>query len=237
SIHKAVESNVLEKVSRQRLNQELKYIYKEPAPLKILKRFDQLGLISFLYPRANPDENTWSLLSEIEEILNWAGQRNWEQKPDMELTYLSGFLYGLESTDQSAIIRKLYLSRERASIVRAACQGISTVLNKLNQSELNPSMVVNFLDPFPVEAILFAHALTEKKIIRDHLKLYMDRLRFIQPGIKGNDLIKIGLEPGPHYRKIIERLKQAVLDREVRTPQEELDYVINYLEAEKRKEN
>lgn len=237
SIKKAVESNVLEKVSRQRLNQELKFIYKEPAPLKILKRFDQLGLISFLYPRANPDENTWNLLSEIEEILNWAGQRNWEQKPDMELTYLSGFLYGLESTDQSAIIRKLYLSRERASIVRTACQGISTVLDKLNQSELNPSMVVNCLDPFPVEAILFAHALTERKIIRDHLKLYMDRLRFIRPGIKGSDLIKIGLEPGPYYRKIIERLKQAVLDKEVRTPQEELDYVINYLEAEKRKEN
>ncbi len=235
-IHKAIEKKVLEKVSRQRLHQELKLIYKEPSPVKILKRFSELNVLPVLYPQTKADNHTWKLLFRLEEILSWVGSREWEENPDSELTFLSGLLYRLESADRSAIIRKSNLSRERASIVLKACREAPAVLKKLDQSDLNPSDVVNHLEPLSVEAILLAYALTEKKNIREHLKLYMDGLRYIRPRLRGGDLKELGIKPGPLYRKIIDSLKQAVLDGEVCTPQEELDYVITYLEAEKGKD-
>jgi len=235
-IHKAIEEKVLEKVSSPRLNRELRFIYNEPSPVNILRRFDQLGLMPFLYPGSNPDQKTWQLLFRLEEILAWAESREWEEKPDSELTYLSGLLCGLESTDRSDIIEKLHLSQERTSIILKACREIPAVLGKLDRDDLNPSNVVKYLEPLPIEALLLAHALAESKIAREHLKIYMDGLRYIRPRLDGSDLKKMGLEPGPHYRQIIERLTKAVLDGEVRTPQEELDYVIKYLEAEKGKE-
>ncbi len=235
-INQAIERKVLEKVSRQRLNKELRFIYKEPSPVNILRRFDQLGLMPYLYPRSNPDQKTWQLLFQLEEILAWAESREWDKKPDSELTYLSGLLCSLESVDRSAIIRKLNLSQERASIIHQACREVPAALEKLDPDDLNPSIVVKYLEPLPIEALLLAHALTESKTAGDHLKLYMDGLRYIRPRLNGGDLKNMGLEPGPHYRQIIERLKKAVLDGEVRTPQEELDYVVKYLEAEKQKE-
>ncbi len=235
-IEKAVELKVLEKVSRQRLNQELKLVFKEPSPLKVLQRLDHFRTLPFLYPRARPDRKTWRLLSRIEEILQWTGERGWKKRPDTELVYLCGLLIGLESVDRSAIIRKLQLSRERASIVMTACRKVPGVVEELKQEALNPSAVVSCLEPLPVEAVLLAYAITENKTVRGHLKVYMEALKYIQPRLKGEDLKRMGLEPGARYRQIIDSLKQAVLDGDVKTPQEELDYVIDYLEAEKRKE-
>ena len=235
-IEKAIEQKVLEKVSRQRLNRELRFIYNEPSPVNILRRFDQLGLMPYLYPRTNPGQQIWQLLFELENVLDWAYNREWEKKPDKELTYLSGLFCGLESADLSVIISKLNLSQERASIIFQACREVPTVLEKLGREDLNPSTVVRYLEPLPIEALMLAHALTESVAVRDHLKIYMDGLRYIRPRLDGGDLKKMGLEPGPRYRQIIDSLKQAVLDGEVNTPQEELDYVIKYLETEKRKE-
>ncbi len=235
-IKKAVERKVLDKVSRQRLNQELKLIYKEPSPLEILKRLDQLKVLPCLYPRARPDQKKWRLLARVEEILQWARDRGWKEKPDSELAYLSGLLIGLESVDRSAIIRKLQLSKERAAIVLTACRLVPGVLEELKEESLNPSAVVSCLEPLPVEAILLAYAMAEDKVVQGHLKVYMEAFKYIHPRMKGSDLKRMGLEPGARYQQIIDSLKQAVLDGEVKTPQEELDYVINYLEAEKIKE-
>ncbi len=236
SIEKAIERKVIEKVSRQRLNQELKLIYKEPSPLNILKRFYQLGLIHSLYPRVNPDKDTWQLLGGIEDILKWTRERDWAGKPDLELVYLAGIIYNLEPADQSAIIRKLSLSKERASVVLSACRETPVILQGLAKTDLSPSLVVSYLEKLTAEAILFTYALTDKKIIRNHLKLYLNKLRHVRPAITGLDLKKMGLEQGPRYRKVIESLKQAVLDGELHTLQEEQEYVKKYLETEKREE-
>ena len=235
-IRLATGRKVLEKVARPRLNQELKLIYREPSPLKILQRLDQLGLFSALYPRAKPDQETWKLLAGVEDILHWVREREWDNRPDAELAYLGALLFGLESADRSAIIRKLYLARERGSMIVTACREAPALLNKLSEIELNPSMVVRHLESLPVEALLLAHALSDDRVVKNHLKLYLDGLRYVRPRLNGSDLKKLGLKPGPRYRKIIESLKQAVLDGEVRTPQEELNYVISFLEADQEKE-
>ncbi len=235
-LHKAAQKKVLNKVSRQRLNQELKLIYREPSPVKILKRLYDLNLMPFLYPEAEIDQETWQTLFKLEEALSWVQSRGWEEDPDFEVAYLSGLLCNLESQVRSAIIKKLHLSREREDTIKKSCEEAPAVLEKLNQSDLNPSAVVNYLEPLPVEAILLAYTQTDNIKVREHLKLYMDGLRYIRPRLRGGDLKELGVKPGPLYREIIDNLKQAVLDGEVRTPQEELDFVINYLKAEQIKE-
>ncbi|MGM0651656.1 MAG: CBS domain-containing protein [Bacillota bacterium] len=235
-LHEAAGKNILDKVSRQRLNQELKLIYREPSPVKILKRFTDLNIINSLYPGIQIDQKTWQTLFKLEGVLSWVESRGWEENPDFEVAYLSGLLCNLESQVRSAIIKKLYLSREREDTIIKSCEEAPAVLEKLNQSDLNPSTVVNYLEPLPVEAILLVYTQTENSWVKENLKLYMDGLRYIRPRLRGGDLKELGVKPGPLYREIIDKLKQAVLDGEVRTPQEELDFVINYLEGEKKEE-
>ncbi len=232
----AIEKRVLEKVGRQRLNQELRLIYRELSPVKVLKRYDQLNLIPFLYQGAEPDRVTWRQLARIEDVLNWALNLEWEKKPDRELVYLGGLFNRLESAERSAIIKKLYLSQEKSKILLEGFHHLPALYRKLNWPELNPSQVVAFLEGLPSETLLLAYALAEEGPVKEHLEDYITGLRNIHPEFDGSDLKEMGLRPGPLYRRIIERLKQAVLDGDVSGFQEERDFVIKYLENVRRKE-
>lgn len=234
-IDKAIKKKYLDKVGRQRLHQELRLIYRELSPVKVLKRLEQLGLMPFLYPGAKTDRLTWQKLSKIEEVLNWTSNYNWDKKPDRELVYLGGLFFRLESEERSAIIRKLYLSREKSAILNSAFLEVPAVHKKLNWSDLNASQVASFLEHLPVETLLLTYALAEDDLVKSYLEQYITELRFVHPELDGSVLKEMGLKPGPLYRKIIERLKQAVLDGEVRGMREELEFVENYLSNLKRK--
>jgi tRNA nucleotidyltransferase (CCA-adding enzyme) len=51
--------------------------------------------------------------------------------------------------------------------------------------------------------------------------LYLDRLRWVRPTIRGEFLKSQGVEPGPVYRQILDRLLYARLDGKIRTASEE----------------
>ncbi|HEY5521928.1 MAG TPA: hypothetical protein VIK21_01975, partial [Desulfuromonadaceae bacterium] len=57
--------------------------------------------------------------------------------------------------------------------------------------------------------------------VRRFVSLYLTRLRAVAPLLDGNDLGKLGLEPGPLFRRIKERLLRARLDGEVNSRDEE----------------
>ncbi len=236
-VQQAVQDNMLEKVGRQRLNHELRLVYRELSPVKVLKRFDQLQMLERLYPGIAAEKSTWQLLSRIEDILNWFSGLRWNKTPDRELVYLGGLLYRLDSEERSAIIKKLYLSREKSAILVRALEEISAVQKKLNWQDLNASQIVSFLDHLPPEILLLTYAVTDEKPIREHLERFIIKLRDIRPQLDGSDLKKMGVNPGPLYRKVIERLKQAVLDGEVKTLQEEKAYVKKYMEDFRNKED
>jgi len=235
-IEKAINKKYLDKVGRQRLHQELRLVYRELSPVKVLKRLEQLGLMPFLYPGVKTDRLTWHKLGKIEEVLNWTDNFDWDKKSDRELVYLGGLLFRLESEERSAIIKKLYLSREKGAILNAAFFETLAAHKKLNWPELNASQVASFLEHLPVETLLLTYALAEDDFVKRYLEQYITELRFVQPELDGSVLKEMGLKPGPLYRKIIERLKQAVLDGEVRGMREELKFVENYLSNLKRKE-
>jgi len=232
-IEKAIDKKVLVKVSRQRINHELRIVFREPSPVRILKRFEQLGLIDLLYPGAKTDSETWLRLSSLEKLLRRAEEKGWQNKPDREMVYLSSLLYGLESAKRSAIIKKLNLSREKADAVKVACLEAPSVVEKLADEEHKPSTIVSLLQHLPAETIFLAYTLAGLKTIRSRLKLYLDQLQLVKPHLNGSDLKRIGLKPGPFYRRVMADLQKAVLDGELKTEEEEVAFVEKYMKEMK----
>ncbi|MDY6826664.1 MAG: CBS domain-containing protein [Bacillota bacterium] len=228
-IEKAIDAKVLIKVSRQRLNQELRLVFREPSPVRILKRFEQLGIIDLLYPGVKTDSETWRRLSSLEKLLRRAEEKGWQNQPDREMVYLSSLLYGLESVKRSAIIKKLNLSREKAVALKLTCREAQSVVEKLPDEGHKPSTIVSLLQHLPPETIFLAYTLAGQKSIRSILKLYLDQLQLVKPHLNGRDLKRIGLEPGPFYRRVMEDLKKAVLDGELKTKEEEVTFVEKYM--------
>ena len=232
-IEKALRSRVLDKVSRRRLAQEISLIYEESDPASLLMRLQELNILEFLYPRLSPGPETWQRLNRIGEALAWAEQREWSRPPEKELVYLSGLFMELEEQDRLAIIRRLGLSRDRAAAVLQGCRQAPALLEELSGRDgaaARPSLLVNRLDPLFPETILLLCALSENRVLRDHLRLYLESLRHVRPRLRGGALKELGLQPGPLFGEILGALRRAVLDGELRSYDEELDFVTSYLE-------
>jgi tRNA nucleotidyltransferase (CCA-adding enzyme) len=122
-IKKAVKSRVLEKLTRQRLNNEVALIYSEDEPVEILKRLDELGIFSFLYPGIRPGPRAWERLSRVEKAACWVARRSWERMPMMELVYMAALVYEMEEPERSILLlRRVRISRKRYETIAAACR-------------------------------------------------------------------------------------------------------------------
>jgi tRNA nucleotidyltransferase (CCA-adding enzyme) len=93
---------------------------------------------------------------------------------------------------------------------------------------LRPSQIYRLLLDLPDEALalVLAKGWTRRKgggtgRLRWRLKTYLTRDRHVTTTINGETLKRLGLQPGPQFRKILDRLLDERLDARITTPAEE----------------
>jgi tRNA nucleotidyltransferase (CCA-adding enzyme) len=81
------------------------------------------------------------------------------------------------------------------------------------RSTTKTAVVVTLLAGGPkIEGLLYIMAIARKNHVKKAISLYVTTLRQIEPAISGNDLIRMGYQPGPQFKKILAFLKNARLD-------------------------
>jgi tRNA nucleotidyltransferase (CCA-adding enzyme) len=83
----------------------------------------------------------------------------------------------------------------------------------------------NLLVPYSTETILHVMALSENEKVRRIISLFFTKLKGTECILRGRDLIEMGIQAGPAFKKILDRLLEAKLNEEVRTREEEVDLV------------
>jgi tRNA nucleotidyltransferase (CCA-adding enzyme) len=58
-----------------------------------------------------------------------------------------------------------------------------------------------------------------------YISLYFTQLKDTKPLLKGSDLIRMGIKPGPSIKKTLNDLLKARLDEQVVSPQDEMKYI------------
>jgi tRNA nucleotidyltransferase (CCA-adding enzyme) len=70
---------------------------------------------------------------------------------------------------------------------------------------------------------MMAKAKQEKA--KKYISLYLTRLRTVKVELSGDDLKKLGIPPGPRYKKMLAELLDAKLDGLVHNRDEEMAFV------------
>lgn len=218
---KAIRSRILEKVSRQRLNNEMSMIYAEKSPPEILRYLDELGLLPSIYPRLQTDPETWTRLQQTQKGLLWARSRQWPGTYRAESVYTAALIYALKQGERALLLRRLQPPKTFSVVVTAVCNGVPIALAQLRDERLPPSAIAALLEPLPIEGLILLYALGEAGHVRKQLLFHLDQLRHRRPHLTGKDLCAAGLQPGPLYREILGELKNAVLDGLACTPAKE----------------
>lgn len=233
-MHYALQLNVMEKVFGQRLLHEFEMIFKENKPDACINRMDELGVLSAIDKRFSFTPKEKNLLYNISNILQWYHSLHLtKNQPDIMIIYLTAMCSSLTQEQIINLLQKIgveaVLQKKIALTLSTAQHMDNTLCYLLHEKKIEKkgpiSTIFTLLSKLTLEGLLFLQAFSCSSSVTYFISQYISLWRFIKPYITGNDLKKFGLVPGPQYKVILEDILKQKLDGNIRTKQDELDYL------------
>lgn len=212
---------LVKQVSGDRLRHELNLILKEENPIAIFERLEELDLLTSIHPALHWDASMKSsLLTCLREPL----PKTWQIPETLSHTSIRfalacmALLIPLGESTAKEVGTRLHLNSLIMEELQKACPIWQEQENLGSLSASQFSQRMSGLNPAGGYAL---YILAKKSIFKENLENYFTNWRFITPFTDGKQLISMGVQPGPKYSQIIERLRAAWLDGEVRSKAEE----------------
>ena len=232
----AVRMNLVKRVGGARILNELEQILSEAHILPALERLEQFELLKFIDQRLKIDAPSRKLLIAAGRAANWFDLLYTGEPYRRWLLYLV-CLFGQQSEKTvSGIIRwlnvhprdqELFLEKRSRSLV---------LLKKLKfwkakQAPPTNSDIFHWFEGLPLELILFLMASAEDEVLQKWISLYVTRLRNVKIALTGQDLINLGLQPGPYFQDIFRVVLDARLNMDVTSKEEEIGLALKNFPA------
>ncbi|PWB71996.1 MAG: hypothetical protein C3F07_12855 [Anaerolineales bacterium] len=203
---------ILSQLSGERLRHEFDLIFDEENSSALLARLADLDLLDPIHfalasaVRQLPeleDPNPAYGEFAVPEILQFREALGW-----------TVWLMPLSVANIEAIAERLDFPAVLIKSARAASKLHADVQRFV---EREPGEWTFYLDELPSLAVYAVYLADLEPALRD----YLAKWQYIKPKTTGDDLIQLGLEPGPRYAEILRRLRAARLNGEVKTDEEE----------------
>ena len=198
----------VDRLSGARLRNEFELILGEPKRVEILREAEDLGLLAAISPGLR-------IGSRSLEVMESGASTRFE-----DLLALSTF--GL-TQDEAEQVAKRFDGPEMWTKTIRGNPELADLVAVLDRSDIRRSEVAEILDSVPLQSIQAYIAAGLLLPRRDRMIEYIDKIRFERPEITGDDLIAAGIEEGPVIGQLIDIVRRARLDGQVKTKQEELD--------------
>jgi len=216
----AIEMELLDRVSGQRIREELLHIFAHPFPESALRRLDGLGVLAALEP-------VWRFTGpapeygRLEDALAWAGTEPAVASHLIDPAHQRLLPVFVGMAEQSAVrlANRLRLRKKESMLARLAT-GISALLPIIDDPTLTPSALDDRLRHLPAPAALLLLAFSDSPRVWERVKEYLTVLHYVRPLLTGDELRLLGIPRGPQIAHIMHALRQAQLDGEVTTREE-----------------
>ncbi len=195
-------------LSGERLRHEFDLIFAEALPEIALRWLAEHGVLAAIDPRLTFDERLQAAYPVLRALR--------EPPADLDRLAVSWALWGSTFPDDATLLDRFALPKathRAAAEVRRARLAFACLT-----PDAPPSRITRALAPFCTEAVLAA-ALIGTAADRDRAWQYLTLWRYAQPAADGNFLRSLGLKPSPLFGKLLSRLRDALLDGEVSSPE------------------
>lgn len=213
------------RVSGDRLRHELERVLEEDYPEKSIYRAGRVGALQQLSPSLEVD--AWLVKRFALARQAYAGS-----KPP-PVIYLALLVWRLSEAELSGFIEHLKFSSEITKVLRDIPR-IKQAIAALMVPELKPSEIYYMLERYQLQAVQAAVLVLDHGLVRQRLESYLTDLRFVKPSLTGDDLKKMGIPEGRKLGQMLRKLKEAKLNGEVKSRQEERALVQKWLKQGKR---
>ena len=180
------------------------------------------------------------LLPGTDTLKREAGEDEGEREFLPWLVYWLALFAETSETKAKEAVERLRFNRRAAQAVGQAYEVRARMQNLQNNSSsrLPMSAIHHVLAGVSLEVIAYLLARAATRTEERRLLRYLEIRGEEHPLLTGEDLKNMGLKPGPHFRVILDLLRDARLDRKVKTREEEVLLVQQWLKSQNQnKEN
>ena len=226
-LRSAVRAGLVERVGGKRLLGELIHILREQEPVPAISRMGQMGLLPCIHSALRFGPDSEQLCAELDDLLAWYRLLYLNLPIERWTVWFLALTDRLETDAYLETCRRLQMPERlmerlfgRRHRALKQLQGLRHVFNR--GGEISHSKLYHWLHGIPPELLLYGLARNGQEELRRMVSLYLTRLVDVKPLVDGDDLLELGLSPGPGVRRLKERLLEARLDGQVASKDEEL---------------
>ncbi len=218
---------MLDRVSGERLRDELGLVLQEACAGPILPRLDSLGLLSAIHPALGWD--SW-LEARLSELRSFRPPEAWQlhEPPETERLFYALWLARLDANQVAAVCDRLHFPLAMRSVVVDANRLVHAIPRW--PTGIAPSDAVARLEAAGEESLVAAWlAMADMPQAREILTSYLVTWRRVTPITDGRALREAGLPPGPAYSRILTTLRSAWLDGQLENSDQERELLRSLL--------
>jgi tRNA nucleotidyltransferase (CCA-adding enzyme) len=222
----AVRSNLVQRLSIERLRGEIILLLSEANPVPAIQRMSRLHVLPLLHPKLTLSSKTIQAMERIPSFLKNIDFSAENVEPWM--IYWMTLFSEMESQDIQDILERFKFpkaQKEKLSFLLENWRKIA--YNLSSQGEIQPSKIFNCLQKASPEALLFLLAIHPSLILEKRVKEYWQNLRKVKPLLSGEELLKLGIPFGPQVGEILKKIREKQLDGIIKTKEEAENFARN----------
>ena len=212
---------LLNRLTGARLRHEINLILAEPRAPAMFRRLAELGILAAIHPALPWNEDLARHLTNLETKSIDPAWDVTSQADHLSLKQVLGYLVWLgrlpEPTLRSIASRLRFKSGLKRLLIETS--KIHRQLPEMVGAE--PSDVVHALEKAPRLSLYAAYLVNREPKFREPLWQFVSQWADITPHTTGDDLREMGLRPSPAYGRILTALRDAWVDGEIKSKQEE----------------
>ncbi len=238
-LRSAVQMGFLNKVGGSRVFNELMIIFKEVNPLPAMFRMAELDLLQYIHPSLSLDDRKRGIFEAASQAVLWYEFQYANAEVQRWQVYFLCLIADVHSQAVQGICKRLDIPARFHEIFRSQRSRAHQVLRQLARrhgsgNSPKPSELHHWLHPLPVEILLYILARISEDEVRRWVSHYVTHLRPVKTLVNGHDLKRLGISPGPCYKKILDALLSARLNGKVVSLEDEMAMIsTRFLPSEK----
>ncbi len=203
-LQQALNGHPFAEVSGDRLRDEIDRVFREPSPVKVVKRLFERDVFSNFMP-----EFKW-----VEEMELWFKQAHTlldeEDLKRPEMVYYCLLLRPFPSEKIEQLAERLMFNQRRCRIVNKFKQ-FEEIRGEVEFAS-QPSRLYNLLNYIREAEVFVALLASESENIQKKIKTYREEIAPVSRIVDGEDLKEWGVEPGPIMGEMLENIFAYQLD-------------------------
>jgi tRNA nucleotidyltransferase (CCA-adding enzyme) len=209
----AIHEGVFDRLSGERLRDELVGLLEEGHPVEALAELDRLGVAAVVLAGVRWALPLRSFLNELAAVLAWSLLEDVYHGPRW-LPLLAGIATRVTEADAAAIARRLSLAGHSALAIASARGRTEQLLAAASEERTRTSEIVAVLERTEPALWLVAMA-SATGAERSRLRLAVTAALRVAVPVSGGEIVGAGVAPGPAVGEAVRRTRAAVIDGDV----------------------